>query len=323
MSSMGRSPCLPALALLLALVRPSLAAPAPPCDDPQAILLFQQGNQAFREQRWLDAEAAYRLSWARQRAYDVAGNLGEVELRLGKHREAAFFLHFSVTHAPPGTPLDRLSRSRRYLAQAQRSVARISARPSQPGVRVLLDGRPLDDDELEGPVFVEPGPHMLEAQRRGFSSSHHLIEAAPGSVHDVRLDLAPLLPSLPRSDTGPRPGWIVGGSMLAASGLATGIVFTVAASASSRTAERDRQRVGHILCLGAADPRCAMANRAQQARERSTQLAVTGYALAGGALVVTLAYALWPRGGFPEHMAILPTLGPRGVPGGILFRGRF
>jgi hypothetical protein len=315
MSPTGRSACLPALALLLAVARPSLAAPAPPCDDPQALLLFQQGNQAFREQRWLDAEAAYRLSWARQRAYDVAGNLGEVELRLGKHREAAFLLHFSVTHAPPGTPLDRLSRTRRYLAEAQRRVARISARPSLPGARVLLDGRPLDGDELQGPVFVEPGPHMLEAQREGYGSSHHLIEAAPGSQHDVRLDLAPLPPSSPRSDAGPLPGWIVGGSMLAASGLATGIVFTVAANASSKAAERDRQLAGHVLCLGATDPRCAMANRAQEARERSTQLAVTGYALAGGALVGTLAYALWPRGGATDHVAILP--------GGLLIRGSF
>ncbi|KYF82950.1 hypothetical protein BE11_45625 [Sorangium cellulosum] len=50
-----------------------------------------------------DAELKYLKAWAVVRSFDIAANLGEVQLQLKKPRSAATFLAFALRTAPPST----------------------------------------------------------------------------------------------------------------------------------------------------------------------------------------------------------------------------
>jgi len=284
---------------------PDVAAPSVDKTSPEerAAFLFRVGNLAYREQRWLEAETAYRAAWALRRSHDVAGNLGEVELRLGRPREAATLLTYSLVHAPSSTPPDKLERTRQFLDSARKQVGVLYVGVNVPGARVMLDGRTLTDDELAGPLFVEPGDRMLEAQAAGHHPAHRIVEASAGSTQQVRLNLpraAPQQASVRPTRVEPSKVLVVAGGILAGSALAGGVAFTVAANEAADDPTRDEEQALY------------------------TNLSIAGYAIAAGSAVATVTYVFWHRTHPREGVVTLAPLVPwKGAPGGLILRGAF
>ncbi len=50
----------------------------------QARQLFQEGNEAYRARNWTEAYDRFKEAFALSATYDIAGNLGDVELTLEK-----------------------------------------------------------------------------------------------------------------------------------------------------------------------------------------------------------------------------------------------
>jgi hypothetical protein len=284
----------------------SSEAPVPSEDkmspEARAVWLFRIGNLAYREQRWQEAQTAYRAAWAIERSYEVAGNLGEVELRLGRAREAAALLTYSLVHAPSSTSPDKLERTRHFLDSARKQVGVLYVGLNVPGARVMLDGRPLTEDEIAGPLYVEPGDRMLEAQLAGHRPAHRIVEARAGSTQQVRLDLQRAAPqptsARPKRSEPSQPLVVVGG-ILAGSALACGVAFTIAANAASDDAKLDDEQALY------------------------TNLAIGGYALAAGGAAATVTYVFWHRTHPREGVTLAPLVPWKGAPGGLILRGAF
>ena len=100
--------------LALCIACPSLARADTPAPDGSAAVaskvgqLFDQAQAAFAKGDKQGAYEAYKAAWALQKSYDIAGNLGNVELKLGMHRDAAEHLAFALDDFPP-TEIGRAS----------------------------------------------------------------------------------------------------------------------------------------------------------------------------------------------------------------------
>ena len=71
-------------------------------DTERARILFQEGNAAYRERNWQLAYDKFHEAFGLAPTYDLAGNLGDVELMLEKPREAAEHLAYSLKNWPAG-----------------------------------------------------------------------------------------------------------------------------------------------------------------------------------------------------------------------------
>ena len=67
----------------------------------QLVDALVRGEEAARAGRLSEAYDILLGAWRKKPTYDVAANLGSVELRLGKVRDAAEHLAFSVREYPP------------------------------------------------------------------------------------------------------------------------------------------------------------------------------------------------------------------------------
>lgn len=69
--------------------------------------LFSRGKALFAEGKYPEAHEAYRKAWQRSPSYDVAGNLGNVEIKLGRWADAVEHLTYAREHLPPSLDADR------------------------------------------------------------------------------------------------------------------------------------------------------------------------------------------------------------------------
>src|SRR5690242_11913564 len=66
---------------------PDTAAPAG--DEDEATKLYKQGHDLYEQGKPAEAEKAYQAAWDLRQSFDVAANLGNVELVIGQTRDAA------------------------------------------------------------------------------------------------------------------------------------------------------------------------------------------------------------------------------------------
>ena len=86
----GLSLCALPLVLGLLFASPALAdANESAGENARADEYFRQGKAFVKEDRWEEARRAYLAGYKIKRGYDIAGNLGNVELELGLARDAA------------------------------------------------------------------------------------------------------------------------------------------------------------------------------------------------------------------------------------------
>ncbi|MCK6591615.1 MAG: hypothetical protein L6Q76_29015, partial [Polyangiaceae bacterium] len=68
--------------------------------EERAMALFRRGIEAHKQGNLVEAEGYYRTAFDLKKSYDIAGNLGDVELKLGKPRDAAEHLSFTIRNFP-------------------------------------------------------------------------------------------------------------------------------------------------------------------------------------------------------------------------------
>ena len=128
---------LPPCGLLVALLAVSPVAGASPGDDDATSQrladLYKRANALYGQKSLAEAEGLYLEAWNLKKTYDVACNLGALELDLGKLREAAEHLAFALREFPAGEKAAaRESRSRRgSRSRARRSERSVSASTSR------------------------------------------------------------------------------------------------------------------------------------------------------------------------------------------------
>lgn len=337
-----------------ALVALSLAA-GPARADPEsaeeasqkADELFRQGKNLVKDGNLEAARQAYLQSWQRKRGYDIAGNLGNVELALGDARGAAEHLSWCIKNFPATGSAKQLESARERLAEARRRTGAARIRVNVDGAEVLVDGESVGRSPLPDEVFINPGKRVAAAKLAGYEPAWTTVEVPAGKTAEVYLVLAPTLqkpvvllaPPVPPkplpSPPAPKPrrsfAPIAVGMAVIGLGVGVGAGASIVSAASSQAAQKIRDGLKHFgmsACNDAAPvyevnkEACAELGRLQSAGATSRSAAIVSFSVAGAALVASVAYALVPVRA-PQKPALRPAfgIGPRG--GSIGFEGRF
>jgi hypothetical protein len=319
---------------------PATGAPMPASNvdaSPEALeaaRLFHQGSAAYDTGRFEEALRAWRAAWDLHRTFDIAGNLAQVELKLGKRRDAAEHLTYALRNFPPSAKASVRAEMEARLDALKKDIPSVRVRVNVPEAEVLVDGQVVGRAPLTDAIYVEPGKHIIGARHAGHIDAQQEIELAAGNTQDLELTLAAAPadhPVNPPDEGGARlnNGLLIGGIALAAAGLATGIVGTVVSSGAASD-EADLQgpldAQGISSCLMPANQvACTDRDDARDRKQTFRGVAIAGFAVGGAAAIATVVYvATRPRARpVTEGRQVTPNawMGPRG--GAVGVSGRF
>ena len=273
----------------------------------KAATLYDEGLVAYKRSKWAEARASFLAAWALKQHWQIAGSLGDCELRLGLHREAAEHMAFFLRNAPPER---RTEDAKSLYERARGSIGMLTIDVDVKGADVLVDGKMVSTSPLEGPIFVEPGHHTVEARSADGRATEEL-DVMQGVARTIKLSVKKSLPlpssslplPLPPSHLPTAPRSIVPGVVLAGIGgaaLATGLGFIVAANGNysdSRDMSGAIQDAAHSCVPGAAnfDARCENLRSTASAANTESRVGI-GLVIGGGAVVAAaVTYFLWPK----------------------------
>ncbi len=301
------------LVLGLFLVSPALAdAKDVAAENARADELFRRGKALVKEDRWEEARRAYLAGWQIKQGYDIAGNLGSVELELGLARDAAGHLAYCIKSFPATGTAAQLAYIKGRFEEARQRVAALGIQVNVDGAEVYVDGRSIGRSPFPDDVYIEPGARTLEAKLAGFAPSKLEITADKGSWQSVALVLragagpraqassAPPSSSppdvpVPVEDRSRAPFFVGGGVALA--GIGAGVAgLVVSHQAGIHADERFKQLEasgGAGACLVAANKTpCDALDQAYRDRATFRTVGIAGFATAGVAAAAILTYAL-------------------------------
>lgn len=162
---------------------------AHPKDRSKALVM--RATDAALAGRWIEAEALFRDAWAIEKTYDIAGNLGHIELQNKKPLEAARHLRFSLEALPPSESSELRQRVEARYDEARKQIGSLVIKTSEPGADVSVDGVSVGAAPLETEVLVEAGSHSVRATRVGFDVADQTVRVEEGGSKGVTLTLLP------------------------------------------------------------------------------------------------------------------------------------
>lgn len=223
-------------------------------DDPaRAKELYDMGNKLYDEQKWAEAEAAYQSAWNLRKSFDLAGNLGDVEMQLGQYRDAAEHLSYAYDEFPTGGKPEVREALAKRIEEARQQVGVLTLKTNVIGARLYVDGKLVGQAPLEKGVFVDVGQRVIEARLDGHDDVLRTIEVAKGSKQEIELQLVAKTAGPVTSGNSKRTALIAIGAGLAAAGIGTGIGLWAAGSGKTSDADGIRSGLTPNACPG-SDP---------------------------------------------------------------------
>lgn len=277
-----RRPLLYVLALAGAclLAAPALASEA---ED-----LFAKGNAAYEASDFEGAYQAFLAAWKLSKTYDLAANLGQVEIQLGKHRDAVEHLAYAMGHFPLGGDPDVRQATEEAFAEAKKSVATVRLKVSAKDPVITLDGAALNAEALAGPLYLSEGKHVFDATAPGYRSVKRTVDATAGTDQEVILALV-AEPAQARSRT---PAFVLGGIGLV--GVVLGAAFVGMAEGQKSEAFKLHDEIGSPAgCAGDA-VKCKALRDATSGADTFGNAGVAAFVFGGVAGLAAGGYLLLP-----------------------------
>lgn len=308
-------------------------APAPdPNASPEerAMALFRKGIEAHKQGNLTEAEGYYRTAFDLKKSYDIAGNLGDVELKLGKPRDAAEHLSFTIKNFPLTGKPDLRDRMQKSLDEAKRQVGAVRISVNVDRADIFVDGsNKIGQAPMSDEYFVDPGQHSFEARLKGYKSAQQSITATKGTLQEIKLTLIAIAPPPPpKRSKAPAVALGVGAAVGFGAGLGLFLLsnsklgdaeqLTKTILAENGTCREDRGTV-HASCADLASTKKTV--------NTLDGLAIGAASLGGLALVGMVVYLALPNPAAPTtrttglNMKLVPTAGRDS--GGFLISGSF
>lgn len=318
---------------------------AQPTQDPnqRATELYKKGNEFYDKGKFADAEMMYRAAFELRQTFEIAGNLGDVEMIQGKPREAAEHLSMALREFPPsGKPAQKEALKKRHR-EATALIGTVKLTVSAPGAEILLDGKVLGKSPIEHEFYVDRGDHEIEARLAGHEPAKEKLTATAGSTHEVGLTLKkveppkpppkPVVPVEPASDSSKKNLIIIiGGAMVSVAAIATGAGLTVAANSKVDDARALRSSMharpaplcnAYLPSDNQTASECIALREMLSDADSYSNTAVVTYIIGGLAAAGTVAYAFWPAPKNPKSTVVRPVPVVTGREGGLWIMGTF
>jgi len=304
---------------------PETQPPAPTNGAVDADALYRQGIDAFKEGKLDEAYRFLSQAWAAKQSVDIAANLGVVEMKLDRPRDAAEHLDYALRLYPVGGDPDARAVLEQRYQEARQKVGAIRVACDGKGAEVAVDGRDIGKAPITVEKFVEPGKRKFTAVLDGFENGEMTVRVEPGSEITIEIKMGPKKPGgggphhVEHADKPIWPIFVFAG--VGAVGLGSGIgLMVMSAGAKSDIEDSGCRSQG---CAGQYQDQVDSYNLGRNAGV--PLLAVGGLSLAG-----MIVYLAWPSPddevegppGRGKHATwVLPMLGADG--GGLTVGGEF
>lgn len=299
--------------------------------------LYREANEHVQRKEWAKARAALLAAWSLGRHYSIAANLGECELALGRHRDAAEYLDFALRNWGTAFP-EAKQKAQTMMDEALKRVAVVEVVSAVEGADITVGGVVMGRTPLKAPIFLDPGSHELDIWRPGVPHDVKTVTLAAGERTRIELGRAPKEPKTgspaPGGDKRPEPAGhakpiVVGtGAALTLVGATVAVVYMAKASNAESDAQALQQKrdavYGPAGCLssgGAGSQICTdLASKLddRDAANRIESLAWIGTGVFAAATVAT--YFLWPASE-PSSVGVRPVMAPGFA--AVSFEGRY
>lgn len=155
----------------------------------EARTLRHRGMKAQNERDYKTAYAAYTAAWNVSKSYALAANLGFVEVKLGRYRDAAEHLSFALREAPKvDDDHDRLL-VEKDLAEAKKYIATISFSVTPNDSYVMINRKEIGKASTLQTVFLDPGQIECQARYGERLSERRELKLEPGVALEIRLTI--------------------------------------------------------------------------------------------------------------------------------------
>jgi hypothetical protein len=286
----------------------------------RVVELFDRAQAAYAKGDKQGAYEAYTAAWSLQKSYDIAGNLGVVELKLGKYRDAAEHLAFSLENFPPTGEEAQQRATEKKLAEALKEVGRVHVQVSPKGASVTVNGNAADTALVAGTLYVKPGAVVVEAKLAGYLDGRRQVEIAKGGEETVTLSLVPAPPP------GPNKIVLATGGAVAGVGVVLGAVFAGLSNAKAADVAAKHDGIVKMGVTAACGPmpsaECQALQSAMTDRATFGNASAWSFISAGAVGAGTVIYALAaPRAAKTSGMHVVPLVAADG--GGVVLRGEW
>jgi hypothetical protein len=271
--------------------------------DDEVDALVQRAQKAFDKGRFEDALIQLALAWEQRQSYDIAGNLGIVELKLGRVRDAADHLEFALRYFPPTEGASLKAGLQAKLDEARSQVGAVLLRVEPPDAEVLVNGRRVEPGLLGREVFVGAGAVTIVVRREGYLQEQRTLTVEKGGQLDQAIALRKVPPPPPPPvppPPPPPPRWpavVLGAVGVVGLGVGTGLVVAGGGEGSEAETLHDALVAERKSCVAGAGNydgvRCPTLDDTAR-RGDSLHDAGIGLLIGGGvALVSSGGYLLW------------------------------
>ncbi len=224
--------------------------------DQQVLALMKKALAAESAGHLSEAEALDKQAFDMKPTFDVATNLGIVEVEQGEWRAGCQHLSYATARFPVVLKKDIRENAMKRLAEASEHVARVHLNVAAAGATVTLDGTALGTSPITDVVCLDPGHHEFRSTRDGYEDASLPFEAGHGGPPvELTIELRGK-----NGDGGPKPPiqhpppptkpiwpYAVTGAA-AAVGLGVGVGFLVwGETASSAAADKVKQGLCHSV----------------------------------------------------------------------------
>ena len=338
-------------AVLLAMGSRPAFADSPPV-EPDTKELLREGFAALRKNDVQAAHAAFSSAWQKRQHFAIAISLAEVEMRLGRHVEAAQHWQYVLTNLPDDLA-DKREQATEQLEECRRHIGAFTVQVNATGASIYVDGALVGEAPLRREVYVTPGDHELYAERSSKRSPIRFFRISAGSTLSFSLDIEETASST-ASTRPPQPAFaaatsqrerigmmtsmrtpvVVAGLVVTASAVALGTAFVLKSNAASDDAQMALDQAvaasdpaldpSTVCGVRNKPPACDRAVRSLDEKDRYRDVAVGSFIAGGVAAVGTAAAAwFWPKPRQSMSIALRPMPSLSGTGAGALVSGTF
>lgn len=229
----------------------------------QARKAFEEGIALAAQERWFDAAAAFRRSRSHMERPSTLFNLASVLFRLGAYVEADQALRDYFTIAASDDK--QRTEAERLQGLVRESLVSLELTVDPADAHVQVDAKDTPGGGAARKIALDPGAHVVTAQREGYHGRTERLEAQAGQALrlDLKLEPVPAPPAaVPAAALTPAPErdardddgffeqpivWIIGGVLLAGAAVTTAVLI---ANNRDEQAEPFRGTSNMVLVVG-------------------------------------------------------------------------